>query len=741
MPRSLTVTVVLGGAVLWSILAPAAEAPPPPPTKEPVILVLSGGGARGAAHIGVLKVMEELHIVPDLVVGTSMGSIIGGLYASGWSPDEIHELLLEIDWLKVFSDKVERNEESFRRKQDDRPYLIASRLHFDDEGFYLPPGILGGQSLELLLDSLDARTLPATDFDRLPIPYRAVAADFETGDAVVIGSGSVAKAMRASMAIPGMFAPVIRDGRTVCDGGSVANLPIGIAQSLKDGTVIAVDISSPLMNPNKKLKSFWDVFNQMNSLLTVGNREVDIKRLRPNDLYIRPELGDISFMSFDKATEAVAKGEAAARASLERLRPLAADDATWQAFIARHRSHPVKTVKVDRVRIDNATAMSEEMMRAAVDLAPGAEVPFAELNRNILRVYNLRHFGVISYRIVEEAGERVLVIDVPEPTYGPDTVQVGLSFFDDFEGETGYTITGRHQHLAANKLGGEWENVLQIGTRSVLSSEFYQPLSARGNWFVAPYLGLERSNQEVWHDGQPVAQYRVKRASGRLSGGYIIDNWGEIRLTPFYEDASGVPRIGVTAFPSEDVDRAGFDLGLHIDTEDTTRLATSGSRVVANYQRSENGLGSDVEFERVAVSATSAWTIAERTVVSGYVEYADNLKAPSTFFDLFYLGGPGRMSGLGTRELYGETLAYARLNVRQRLVGLDLASVRVRIFAGAMAEAGNTFNGGTGVDLDELLYGGTLYLAAETPAGPLYFGYGFTEGDRNRWYLSIGDRF
>lgn len=251
--------------VLTAGAGPAgAETEPAAPENPPgLVLVLSGGGARGAAHIGALRVLEELKVVPDMIIGTSMGSIVGGLYAAGWSPDELEELLATVDWNQVFTDHISRRQLSFRRKQDDRPFLIPNRLHFDDNGFYLPPGLLGGQSLHLLLASLEARSLPDDDFDRLPIPFRAIGADIESGRAVVLDRGSLATAMRASMAIPGVFSPVEWNDHTLSDGGAVANLPIGIAQQLGAEQIIAIDIASPLMSPGKKLKNFWSVFKQM----------------------------------------------------------------------------------------------------------------------------------------------------------------------------------------------------------------------------------------------------------------------------------------------------------------------------------------------------------------------------------------------------------------------------------------------------------------------------------------------
>jgi NTE family protein len=295
-----------------------------------LVLVLSGGGARGAAHIGVIRVLEELHIAPDMVVGTSMGAIIGGLYAAGWSPDDMEHLVQAIDWENVFTDRVERRNRSFRRKQDDFPLMIQGRLHFEGLKPVMPSGIIDGQRLELMLRTIEALSPTTADFDDLPIRYRAVAASIATGEPVVISSGSLATAMRASMSVPGALPPVKLDGRDLVDGGITANLPVGIAHDLGARRIIAVDISSPLIEEeDEHFESFMSVYNHLNTLLTAGNRDRDVARLTRDDLLIVPDLGDISFVGFDRLKEAIDLGEEAARRHIDLLRAYAAADGVW----------------------------------------------------------------------------------------------------------------------------------------------------------------------------------------------------------------------------------------------------------------------------------------------------------------------------------------------------------------------------------------------------------------------------
>lgn len=735
---------VLRGTVFLAVIACVLTAVPSvgeegPEEGDKLVLVLSGGGARGAAHIGALKVLEQLHIAPDLIVGTSMGSIVGGLYAAGWSPEEIHQLLLEINWNEVFTDGIERNRMSFRRKQDDRPYLIDTRLHFDKEGFHLPSGALGGQSLELLLRSIEARTRPARDFDELPIPYRAVATDIEAGKPLVFDSGSLATAMRASMAIPGAFSPVIYEGHTLVDGGSVANLPVGIAQSLGADSVIAVDISSPLTKPGEEMSSFLDVFLQMNSLVTVGNRMEDVKRLGPGDVYIRPELGDISFVDFDRADEAVEIGAEATRTKTDDLRRFSKSETEWAAFLERHRHGPSDTVHVDRLRLENHGKLRDEIALGALDIETPAELDTEELRNRIMSLFHLRQSAVITFHLEEDDGEEVLVIESPPLETGRNSLQFGVSFVNDFSGHTGYNLTVRHQYLPVNRYGGEWQNVIQLGTNEKFGSQFYQPLDAGLHWFVAPALLFSQNEQEIWVDGEPWAEYRLRREEASLNVGRVLGNWGQFRVGGFFSDNRAKPRIGDPSFPIEEEDRAGWASSFLVDTENTVVFPRSGTLVDLSYTRGEESMGSDLEFEQVSVRASHAWSSGKYSFVP-YLEYGDNFGDTGSLFDLFSLGGPGRLSGLGMDELIGEKMAFARLTLRRQLMGQNLGGIRLHFYAGLALEAGNVYDHNDSIDIDSFMPSGTVFVGAETPIGPVLLGYGYTDG-RDRVYLAIGDHF
>ncbi len=721
--------------------APAAQEIQRPPQDHPkVVLVLSGGGARGFAHIGVLRVLEELHIAPDLIVSTSMGSIVGGMYASGWSPDEIEEVVKSIDWDGIFTDSVPRTEHSFRRKQDNRPVMIDGQLHFNGLKPTMPSGVIQGQKLNLVLSAVESMAVTTTDFDRLPIPFRAVAADIATGEAVVISSGNIAQAMRASMSVPGALPPVMLDGRELVDGGIAANLPIGIAKDLGAQHIIAVDISSPLISEDEELGSFLQIYQHLNSLLTVSNRDRDVALLGPGDLLIRPELGDISFISFDRAHEAAEIGEETARRDADSLRRFAAGDQRWAEFSSRPRATPNGERTIENVRIDNTSHVGDRLVRDALTLDVPENFDASTLISALLELHSTRYFGNIGFHIEEAEDSKELVVSTPPPKWGRGSLKFGVGFFDDFSGDDGYALTVRHQLLPVNRRGGEWETFFEIGTVGGIASEFYQPLDWKMRWFVAPSAEYLRGTQKIWFEGKAIAEYKFRTAEARLAAGRVLGKWGELRLGAFTSDVRGKPLIGDPDFESGSERRGGGTLSFRIDTEDSVVFPRSGADVKILYTVSSETLGAETEFERIWGSASYAQSFGEYTILP-YIEYGDNLEPAESFFDLFFVGGFGRLSGLGEKELFGERVMLARLVAYRRLVNFNVVGMQVLIYAGGSIEAGNAYFEDEPLTWDSLQNAWSLFVGADTFIGPIFIGYGHSEGGRDRVYFSIGHQF
>ncbi len=668
-----------------------------------------------------------------------MGSIVGGLYAAGYSPAEIQEVLEMTDWGEVFVDRIRREERSYRRKKDDDILLIPLKLRFRGLKPFLPSGLLSGQRLELLLRSLAVRATDARDFDELPIPYRAVAADIETGEAVVLGEGNLADAMRASMSIAGTFPPVVWDGRRLVDGGAVANVPVGIAQFLGADRVIVVDISSPLDESVEK-SSFLGIMGQLSGLLTVGNRAVDLSRLREGDVLIRPDLRDVTFTSFKKAREAVDYGEEAARAKLPELRRFSAPPARWSSFEERHRRRDLASIPVQEVRLENESWVDDRIVLRRLDVPTGLPLDDAKLRRQLMELYGLEYFGNIREDLSVDEGKGDLTITTPAKPYSRGSLQFGMSFESDLEGDATYAFTTRHQVLAVNRLGGEWVNVLQLGGDIVARSEFYQPLDWGMRWFVSPSASYENRTQRIWVDGQPVAEYGLRISEGRLDAGRVLGKWGEIRVGAFHGSGSARLEIGLPLFPSVDVEEGGLTVAFDVDTNDTTTFPTRGTRARVAFDRTFEGFGSDSDGTVGTVFAEQAITLGRSTILLG-AEASNNAGDSASPRTSIVLGGFLRLSGLGLNELFGAKGGIARAVYYREIARLSLGSLENRIFAGASVEAGNTYASDEPVTWPSLRLGGAIFVGAETVIGPAYLGWGWTEPDRSRWYVVFGQRF
>src|SRR6202047_2210668 len=319
-----TLGVSLVGALLMSSAwgADVAPAPDPIPSVRPrICLVLSGGGARGMAHIGVLKILEELKVPIDCIAGTSMGAVVGGLYASGMTAAQIEATMRSLDWQEAFRDAPPRRDLAFRRKQDDRNFLVRLPLGLKHGRVLLPKGLIQGQKLQETLRQLTLPFSNSTDFDLLPTPFRAVATDLLTGNAVLMDKGDLAIAMRASISAPGVFAPVETQGRVLVDGGLAENLPVDVARQMHADILIVSDVSFPLQS-RSALDSALSISNQMLAILVRKDADRQRATLGPSDLLVEPVLGPASSTDFTAANSTIAAGENAARAMLARFDPL-----------------------------------------------------------------------------------------------------------------------------------------------------------------------------------------------------------------------------------------------------------------------------------------------------------------------------------------------------------------------------------------------------------------------------------
>ncbi|MCP3978306.1 MAG: BamA/TamA family outer membrane protein [bacterium] len=700
-----------------------------------VVLVLSGGGARAAAHVGVLRVLEEARVPVVAVVGTSMGSIVGGLYAAGMGPDDLEAALIETDWIAAFTDRPPRDERYYRRKEDDAQFLVRYKLHFREGKPQLPMGLLQAQTLENLLKYYEVSWSDVSSFDELPIPFRAVATDLQTGQPVVLDGGSLATAMRASMSVPGVFPPVRYEDRLLVDGGVAANLPVEVAAEFEPDVIIAVDISTPI-GEGELPDSYVEIIVTLSDILTANNVELSKVELDAGDVLIEPPLGDISISDFARLDEAIEIGERAAREALDRLSELGLDGEAWDRWLADRRRGAAQPPLVGAVRLNNSSPVHDRLVLAQLDIPIGEPLDIDRINASLSKLYGLGYFDAISFDVEPSAGGCIVAINTRRKAIGLISAQFGLQIEDDFKGGDGYGLAARFQGLAVNRRAGEWRADISLGERAGASVDFFQPLDSRLRWFVSPRVFYDQERRFLTQDGDRVAQLLLDDYGLELSIGRNLGRWGQLATALGRSSARGEVIVPEGLTDPVTTETAAWDVRLDYDTLDQPTFPSRGGRGSVRYTNRFDGLGADQESNDVELRAAWAFSAGGNTFVPAVeLGLATGDSEPVRGF---LLGGVFRLSGLEPEELVGEEYVLGRVIYYYQLNRRALALLRPGWYVGASVEAGNVYAEDDSITAKSLLTGGSIFVAADTVFGPVQLGWGLTEGDRSRVYLSIG---
>lgn len=721
---------------LVSSAAAAADNAGEPAARPRIGLVLSGGGARGAAHIGVIRVLEELRIPIDCIAGTSMGAIVGGLYASGMSVDELEKTLTSVDWSNAFLDDIPRQDRSFRRKSDDNLYLLKARAGLRDDGeLALPTGVLQGQKLDQLFKGLTVAVASTTDFDQLHIPFRAVGTDIVTGKEVVLDHGDLAMAMRASMSVPAVFAPVEIDGHLLVDGGLSNNLPMDVARQMGADILIVVDISTPL-SKREELDDALAITNQLTNFLTRGNTEAQLATLGKEDIFLVPDLEGISASDFSRAGEAIPRGVAAATAKRQDLARLAPGAVAYQAYQAALAVPDTTVPVIEFVRLDNRSRISEDVLRARIHLRTGEPLDKATLEADIARMYGLELFETIRYEVVEEEGKTGVVLHVQERRWGPNYLQFGLASDNNFQGESNINVGLAYTRTAINSLAGEWRTAIQLGRDPAGFTELYQPLDEDSRYFVNPALYYRTLNSYKYINDNREAQYRTGRYGMNLAGGRELGVWGEVRLGYDLSAGNTEVHIGDPYEADRDFTNAELFARLSLDTLNEIPFPSSGSYGTLEFATSQEAFGSDSVYNQIKANWLSAKTW-ERYTLIGAALFDTTLDSDAPLESLFTTGGLLRLSGFAQNELSGQHLGLLRLIAFRRFGDFAL----LPIYVGGSLEQGNVWDRYEDIELGNSLTAGSIFVGADTPIGPIYLGYGMAEGGHESLYLYLGKLF
>ncbi|WP_053268473.1 patatin-like phospholipase family protein [Pseudomonas chlororaphis] len=718
---------------LLPVFLHAAEAPRPK-----IGLVLSGGAARGLAHIGVLKALEEQGVKIDAIAGTSMGAVIGGLYASGYKIDELEKLALGIDWQQALSDAPPREDIPFRRKQDDRDFLVKQKLSFRDDGSLgLPLGVIQGQNLALLLESMLAHASDTRDFDKLPIPFRAVATDIASGEKVVFRKGHLPRVIRASMSIPAVFAPVEMDGRLLVDGGMTDNIPLDVARDMGVDIAIVVDIGTPLRS-RQQLATVVDVLNQSITLMTRRNSEEQLASLHKSDVLIQPPLASFGVTDFGRAQEMIDAGYRATRILDARLAPLRRAE-PMDAELSAARTPSQRTPIITAIRVENDSKVSDDVIRYYIRQHIGEPLDLGRLQTDMGTLYGLDYFEQVQYRVVHKGNDHTLVINARGKRSGTDYLRLGLNLSDDMRGDSAFNLGASYRVNGINSLGAEWLTRVQIGDQQELYSEFYQPLDVGSRYFIAPYIGIESQNIEAVLDNDPIAEYRLERYGFGLNIGRQIGNSGEIRFGVGEAWGKADVRVGDQDLPSESFNEGYYELRYSFDSLDNVYFPHAGEDIGLSLRQFEPSLGSDKRYRQWEFKLDKALSSGPNTFILGG-RYGRTLDEAEVVTSSFVLGGARQLSGFRQDALSGQNISLIRGVYYRRLTPRSYLPLDFPLYIGGSLERGRAWNNDNEFD-SGYINAASVFLGFDTPLGPLNFSYGINDDNQKAVYLNLGQTF
>lgn len=718
------------------LVAPAAGQPTNRPT---IALVLSGGGARGFAHVGVLKVLDELHVPVDYIVGTSMGAVVGGLYATGMPYPELERRFREQDWSSVFRDRPDRRDIRLRHKRDDRILTLPFEIGVSTGGIALPQGLLAGAYLTNLLEVFTWPAYDIRDFDLLPIPFRAVATDVGTGEAVVLATGVLPTAIRASMAVPPIFAPVEIDGRTLVDGGVVENLPLRVARELGADVAIVVDISTGV----DELPDGGSVMAMAQRIVTIfmaQNTAAQLGDVTDRDVLITPDLGMKSSADFSGVGEAIAIGEAGARAQADALRRLAIPEAEYRALNQRRgeswRAAPQFVpgfIDIDTT----ATELSPAVIHGLAGIEVGQPIEITSLADVASEIMSFGGFERVEIRLADRDGSRGIILRPVDKAWGPGIVRAGLTLFDRQRGSAGWTLAVDYLHTRFGSSGTQLRADLVLGTVQSGAVELYQPLDTHERWFVEAAAGGVRRDALLLSDTAPPVSVEFAELSIEAAVGVRLGLSGELSVGL----SRSVQRVEQPGLPGgatiQSIDATAFLGRIEYDHLDRVAFPREGILFLSEAQIARRFLGGEQQYDRLAFDGSLYRTFGRHTFQLGAAG-GTTLNGELPLAQLFTLGELFRLSGVQPSGIQGAHAGLGRLIYRFRMGG---DATDGGLYLGGSIEAGGAWRERDDISWTDVRLSSAVYAGIATPLGPLHLAYGFTRGVSPTWILRFGPVF
>ena len=700
-------------------------------------LALSGGGALGLAEIGVIQWMEENHVPVDRIAGTSMGAIIGAMYATGMTPGEIRTFAEKIDWDKALLPEPVYTQLSYRRKQDRRDYLINTPLGLK-HGISGPNGYNPGQGVGLLLARIAFPQFEITSFDDLPIPFRCVATDMQSGDAVVLHDGPLAQAVRASMAIPGVFTPVAIKGHMLADGGMVQNIPVETVRAMDTDAVVAIELH---LAPGD--------ISELNSLSGVLSRAIDVMitqnekhSLLLADVKVSIDMKGFSVADYSRVDELIQLGyKTAASQATALMRYAIQDPAEWQHYLderASRKRSPIKKVGV--IEVTGADPDTNHRIQQQLSKDVDHTLDLHALDSQLTRIAGQGQFDYLGYEGFVQNGVPALRITTHEKTYGPPFVDLAVNVDGSGVAAFDFSAGARVTFMDVAHRGGEWRNDLLFGSSNLGATEFYQPIAGT-RFFVAPYAFASKFARNSFTGLTRTAVFGDERAGGGFDIGYDSGRRSEIRLGYELFDGKLSPLIGAAGLPIAHGTTGEIRARYVWDGQDSPSVPSRGTRVVAMLSRVLQSPGLPQHLDQLDIQTSSFVPLGPKTSLFIGASGGTSFHGAAGPFQVFALGGPFRLGAYLPDEFLGNHYAYSSFGFRRELYRLPQLDGR-KIYWGGWYEAGTAFGTVAG-DAGPVVIRGSFNLGiiSDTILGPIAVAGSVSPTGQSRINFSIGRLF
>jgi len=672
--------------------------------------------------------MEELRVPVDCIAGTSMGALVGGGYASGMSAAQIEQFVRNVDWKSVVAGVGTRHLVPAEQKRFNET-SGSVELGLKGGRIVPPSGLIASSRIEDVLRGYVAKARAVADFDRLPIPYRAVATDMLSGEMVVLDHGDIATAMRASMAIPGAFAPVITDQYVLSDGYVRRNLPIDVARKLCGDVVIAVNLTKEHAK-REQLVGPASLISRSSDIMSEANEIVQLQTLTDKDIRIDVDLGDFSAADFERTAETIPLGEKAARAMASRLATLSVSPEEYAAWRSRVTVSQNLQIRVADVQFRGLKYVNPEYLRTLVRVKAGDTVDITAISRDAARLAVLDDLDSVEYRFEGDPDNPVLVWEPREKQIGPDVLRPSLGIYAGGSGELRFELEVQYVRRWLNRYGAQWRNRVQLGTSSLFETSFYQPLQTSQMFFVEPGALISRSIEDIYNDYNRIAQYFFHDLGGEVDFGVNLGSNSQLRAGYWADRRRIEVDTGVSFLPTGKHTDAGLSATGFFDNRDSSTFASRGTAAEIQYFRSDNGLGADRQWETLEAAVRQVLRAGVTTLwltAAGGTDLGSTLPADRAFS----LGGPQSFPGYSPGEVRARDYWTVQGNVLWRIADI-LPILNQALYGGLGLEAGHVRDRIDSV-ADGDLYGISAYIGGRTPVGTLTIGVGKATGAWAGW--------